>query len=405
MVAAMPSRPLLLRRLDHLMTVERIYRQEGLTIAMLAAKLDLPEHRLRQAINEGLGYRNFNAFLNRYRIDEAKAALSDPSQRDVPVLTIAMDAGFQSIGPFNRAFKADTGMTPTEFRRDALARSQAIASESDETPESASPAEKSASRILDRARPDWRGPADCKRRSDRLRCSLEGPMTNDRALHRNGCTPSTRSGALPCCSASSCTRRCRSSRHQRGSGSSRTAIPASTLGVLFFAIHVFRMTTFFLIAGFFAHLSFHRRGACGFIKDRLQRIALPLVVGWPILFAAMACGHVLGRQLSQWRPAARPARLAAGAAKISAHPSLVSLCAAGILCRRAGAARRRGLARPRRPHPRASRSSDRPGDAQPARARDPGRADRDRVQPRSDMGRLVRGANAGLTPSSPTCRP
>ena len=124
--------PALLRRLDHLMSVERIYRQEGLTIAMLAAKLDVPQHRLRQTINEGLGHRNFNAFLNRYRIDEAKAALSDVSQREVPVLTIAMDAGFQSIGPFNRAFKADTGTTPTEFRRDTLARSQTNAPENDE---------------------------------------------------------------------------------------------------------------------------------------------------------------------------------------------------------------------------------------------------------------------------------
>ena len=109
--------PIVLRRLDRLMTVERIYRQEGLTIAMLAAKLDLPEHRLRQVINEGLGHRNFNAFLNRYRIDEAKASLSDASQRDVPVLTIAMDAGFQSLGPFNRAFKATTGVTPSEYRK------------------------------------------------------------------------------------------------------------------------------------------------------------------------------------------------------------------------------------------------------------------------------------------------
>ncbi|WP_139094379.1 helix-turn-helix domain-containing protein, partial [Acinetobacter baumannii] len=71
--------------------------------------------------------RNFNAFLNRYRSEEAKAALSDPSQRDVAVLTIAMDSGFQSIGPFNRAFKAESGLTPTEFRREALARSAAIA--------------------------------------------------------------------------------------------------------------------------------------------------------------------------------------------------------------------------------------------------------------------------------------
>jgi glucans biosynthesis protein C len=67
----------------------------------------------------------------------------------------------------------------------------------------------------------------------------------------------------------------------------RDSHPSMTLGVLFFAIHVFRMTTFFLIAGFFAHLSFHRRGAWDFTKDRLQRIALPLLVGWPILFAAM----------------------------------------------------------------------------------------------------------------------
>lgn len=114
--------PILLRRLDHLMTVGRTYRQEGLAIGTLAARLDVPEHRLRQAINEGLGYRNFNAFLNHYRIDDAKLALSDVAQREVPVLTIAMDAGFQSIGPFNRAFKAETGVTPTEFRREALNR-------------------------------------------------------------------------------------------------------------------------------------------------------------------------------------------------------------------------------------------------------------------------------------------
>src|ERR1700687_4331696 len=63
--------------------------------------------------------------------------------------------------------------------------------------------------------------------------------------------------------------------------------PSTTLAVLFFAIHVFRMTTFFLIAGFFAHMSFHRRGARDFIKDRLRRIAVPLLLGWPIVFAAI----------------------------------------------------------------------------------------------------------------------
>jgi hypothetical protein len=56
--------------------------------------LSLPEYRLRQIINEGLGHRNFNAFLNRYRIDEAKASLTYSSQKEAPVLTIAMGAGF-----------------------------------------------------------------------------------------------------------------------------------------------------------------------------------------------------------------------------------------------------------------------------------------------------------------------
>jgi glucan biosynthesis protein C len=63
--------------------------------------------------------------------------------------------------------------------------------------------------------------------------------------------------------------------------------PSVVLAVLFFVIHVFRMTTFFLIAGFFAHMGFHRRGAVRFVTDRLQRIALPLLIGWPIVFAAM----------------------------------------------------------------------------------------------------------------------
>jgi glucans biosynthesis protein C len=63
--------------------------------------------------------------------------------------------------------------------------------------------------------------------------------------------------------------------------------PSITLAALFFVIHVFRMTTFFLIAGFFAHMSFHRHGLWDFIKDRLRRIAGPLLVDWPILFAAM----------------------------------------------------------------------------------------------------------------------
>lgn len=119
----------LLAALRRLMEHDRAYREEGLSIGGLAGKLGLPEHGLRRLINQRLGYRNFNAFLNRYRLDDVMAALADPAQEAVPILTIAMDAGFQSLGPFNRAFKAQTGTTPSEFRRLQLGRVERAAAE------------------------------------------------------------------------------------------------------------------------------------------------------------------------------------------------------------------------------------------------------------------------------------
>ncbi len=109
--------------LQRLMHDQRAYRAENLTVAGLAARLAVPEYRLRRHINQRLGHRNFNAYVNGYRLAEAQAALADPARRDLPVLTVALTAGFQSIGPFNRAFKAATGRTPTEFRKENQADS------------------------------------------------------------------------------------------------------------------------------------------------------------------------------------------------------------------------------------------------------------------------------------------
>lgn len=97
------------------------YTEPGLTVGGLAKRLGTPEHRLRQVINQQLGYRNFAAFLNEYRVSAAKAALSDPAKARRQVLQIALDLGYGSIAPFNRAFRAATGVTPTSFRRAALA--------------------------------------------------------------------------------------------------------------------------------------------------------------------------------------------------------------------------------------------------------------------------------------------
>ena len=113
----------LLARLDADMRHERLYRQDGLTVTAVAARLGVPEYRLRRAINHGLGARNFNAYLNGFRLEEVRQALADPAQRSVPILTMALDAGFGSLAPFNRAFREAQGCTPSEFRSRALIES------------------------------------------------------------------------------------------------------------------------------------------------------------------------------------------------------------------------------------------------------------------------------------------
>lgn len=96
------------------------YRIPSLTIATLASQLDTQEHRLRALINKQLGHRNFSSFLNGYRISEAKEKFADRALVDLPILTIAMDLGYGSLAPFNRAFRTETGLTPSDFRKAAI---------------------------------------------------------------------------------------------------------------------------------------------------------------------------------------------------------------------------------------------------------------------------------------------
>lgn len=109
------SQDLQIKSLLERMQQERLYADHDLRVAKLADMVGLPEHRLRKKINKQLGYRNFNQFVNQYRIEEAGQRLNQ--EPTIPVLSIALDVGFRSISSFNTAFQSQFGMSPTEYRR------------------------------------------------------------------------------------------------------------------------------------------------------------------------------------------------------------------------------------------------------------------------------------------------
>jgi len=111
-------------RIKQLMEEELIFKEESLTIGQLARRLELPDHRLRKIINSGLGFRNFNDFLNSYRVEEAARLLADPVIRDVQILNIAQESGFRSLSSFNKAFKETYQMTPRSYRGQHIGDSQ-----------------------------------------------------------------------------------------------------------------------------------------------------------------------------------------------------------------------------------------------------------------------------------------
>lgn len=114
-----PTERLLKKKLDEAMA-DQAFLDPELSIGGLAQMIGAPEHQVRALINRALGHRNFRAFLNEQRLQTAQAALADPEKATVPILTIAMDSGFASLAPFNRAFKEATGETPSAWRAKAL---------------------------------------------------------------------------------------------------------------------------------------------------------------------------------------------------------------------------------------------------------------------------------------------
>jgi YesN/AraC family two-component response regulator len=105
--------------ITRLMEVSKPYLQSELTLQDLADMLAIPSYQVTQSINEGLS-KNFYDLVNGYRVEEAKRLLADPASRNSKILTVGMDAGFNSKTTFNTVFKKFTGLTPSEYKEQQL---------------------------------------------------------------------------------------------------------------------------------------------------------------------------------------------------------------------------------------------------------------------------------------------
>ena len=106
--------------LNHLMTYEKLYRQNNLTLKSLSDMLSIPAHELSFILNSEINM-NFNSYINSFRIGEAKILLLEQSCRGIT--KIAFDVGFNSTSAFYRYFQKETGVSPKDFQKTCSERS------------------------------------------------------------------------------------------------------------------------------------------------------------------------------------------------------------------------------------------------------------------------------------------
>jgi len=103
-----------LKKLETLMTVGKVYQNENLGLASLAAQVGLSSHQLSELINSRIEM-GFSRYVRERRVAAAKELLvSAPSQS---ILSISMDTGFSSQSTFYAAFKEITGQSPGDYRK------------------------------------------------------------------------------------------------------------------------------------------------------------------------------------------------------------------------------------------------------------------------------------------------
>ncbi|SEA09037.1 helix-turn-helix domain-containing protein [Microbulbifer marinus] len=108
-------------KVRHAMEVEKIYLKKNLNLEQFSSRIELPPKEVSAVINKHFGT-NFFEYVNSYRVEAAKALLADPDKANMTVLDVLLESGFNSKSAFHRFFSRLVGMSPTEYRKQELAK-------------------------------------------------------------------------------------------------------------------------------------------------------------------------------------------------------------------------------------------------------------------------------------------
>ncbi|MEP3211321.1 MAG: helix-turn-helix domain-containing protein [Maribacter sp.] len=105
--------------LIYLFDHEKIYKENNISLETLSVYLNTSRHNASQVINEHFKM-SFHELINSYRIQEAKEMLNSDKQKNLNIIDIAYEVGYNNKVTFNKAFKKDTQLTPSQYQRLAI---------------------------------------------------------------------------------------------------------------------------------------------------------------------------------------------------------------------------------------------------------------------------------------------
>ena len=106
----------IMRKIDAHLSEHKVYLSPALTVKSLGRQLVIVPKLISQAINQQ-AQKNFSEYINSYRVRHACSLLESGDASSLTIMDVMLESGFITKSNFNRAFKAETGMTPMQFKK------------------------------------------------------------------------------------------------------------------------------------------------------------------------------------------------------------------------------------------------------------------------------------------------